>query len=287
VPYKGAEELTAGTGTHLSRKMSVPEPGYNIKHCRRNVMRGPIRIGLLAVSLVWMFAFSAAAALGDSTDDLRDTKRGVLLRDVDKTPTNQPAALELVNNGDLEVAGIAGLETPIICKQVEFGTTVARAKATVANPSVLLAIPFAVAEGDECTLKAGGLTIKVPIYFDTLASGAVGNGANGSVATAAIADNSPGEAINGVTFHNLKFSLQWAVKFCVANLDGLTATTTNVTAGFVEEMPPNLNAQFTNVTIPFANGEGSTGCPTEGKLTANFFLETPSTGTDTAWFESP
>ena len=250
-------------------------------------MRRPIRISLLAVSLICMFAFSTAAALGDATDELRDKKAGTLLRDVNAAPKNQPDAAEIVNNGNVVLSGLAGLEEAIICKEVEFGKTVLRAKATVANPSVLLAIPFAVAEGDECETKAGGLKFEVPTYFDTLASGAVGNSVNGNVATVNIADNSPTEAINTATLHDLKISQNIGGKFCVGNLDGIAGVVANSEGPFVEEKTPNLNVQFTNATVAITNATGSTGCPTEGKLTANFFLETFSTGTDTAWFESP
>ena len=248
-------------------------------------MRGPIRIGLLAVSLVCMFAFSAAAALGDSTDELRDKKAGALLRDVNTAPAGQPDALEFVNNGNLVLSGLAGLEEAITCKEAEFGTTVLQAKATEAKPSTQLAIPFGVVEGDECETKAGGLKFKVPTWFDTLASGAVGNSVNGNVATVNISDKSPETPITA-TLHDLKFSQNIGGKFCVGNLDGLAGTVANSEGPFVEEKIPNLNVQFTNVVVPVSNAVGSTGCPTEGKLTANFFLETMSTTTDTAWFES-
>jgi hypothetical protein len=247
-------------------------------------MRGSTRVGMLAISVVCMFAFTASAAFADEDDQLLDKAGGTGLRDVTAGPKNQPDALEFVNNGNVELGGIAGLESPIVCKEAEFGTTVLRAKATATLP-VEVALPFGVAEGDECTSKAGGLTIKVPTYFDTLASGAIGNAANGKVAAATIADTGPDTAA-AVTLHNLKFSQNIGGKFCVANLDGIVGHAANVTEGLVEEKPPNLNMHVTEVKVPIASGEGSTGCPTEGKLTANFFLETPSTTTDTAFFEA-
>jgi hypothetical protein len=243
-------------------------------------MRGPIRIGLLAISVACMFALTGATAFGDATDELRSKKapEGALLRDVNTTPKNQPDAAEFVNNGNVVLETSLG---NITCTEIEFGTTVLRAKATEAKPSVELAIPFGVAEGDNCTNSILG---NVPTYFDTLATGPVGNAATGAVATVTVADNSP-EATITATLHNLKFSQNLGGKFCTGNLDGLTGTVTN--EKFVsEEKTPNLNVQFTGVKVPVTNGEGSTGCPTEGKLTANFFLETPSTTTDEAWFES-
>jgi hypothetical protein len=243
-------------------------------------MRGPIRIIMAAAVAVCMFAFTAASAFGDGDDELFNTSAvgGVLLRDVTVVPKGQPAAGEFVNNGNVELAGVAGFETPIICKSVEFGTTVLKAVAPVE-----LAIPWGVAEGDLCTSKAGGLVVKVPTYFDTLANGAVGSGTE--VASVSIADGGAGTEIVA-TLHNLHFSQQVGVKFCDGNLNLLKGDVFNVTTGFMEETTPNLNVQFTNVTVPIANGEGSTGCPTEGKLTANFFLETMSAATDTSFFKT-
>lgn len=233
-------------------------------------MRGSRRIGLLAISLVCMFAFMAASAFGDAEDQLLNAKGGTLLRDVKTTPVNQPDALEFVNNGNVVLKTSVGTLT---CTEVEFGTTVLNAKAT-ATTEVELAVPFGVAEGPEdCT---------VPTYFDTLATGAVGNSANGKVASVSIADSGAGTEIVA-TLHNLKFSQNiTGIGFCTGNLDGVKGKVENSEGPFVEEAPPNLNVQFTEKELTVSG----TGCPTTAKLTANFFLETPSTSTETAWFAS-
>jgi hypothetical protein len=234
-------------------------------------MRGSTRIGLMAISLVCMFAFMVATAFGDADDQLLNQKAGVALRDVASTPTNQPDAAEFVNNGNVVLETSLGT---ITCTEEEFGATVLKNK----PGEVELAIPFGVAEGQDCTSPLG----EVPTYFDTLATGAVGNSANSKVASVSIADTGAGTKIVA-TMHNLKFSQKIGTIFCTGNLDGIVGEVTNSEGPFVEEEKPNLNVQFTAQKVAVA---GEAGCPTEGKLTANFFLETPSTGTDTAWFNS-
>ncbi len=235
-------------------------------------MRGPTRIGLLALSLVCMFAFMVATAFGDADDQLLNQKAGAALRDVTTTPANQPDAGEFVNNGNVVLETSLG---NITCTEIEFGTTVLKNK----PGEVELALPFGVAEGQDCTNPTVG---EVPTYFDTLATGPVGNSANGKVASVSIADTGVGTKIIA-TVHNLKFSQNLAGKFCTGNLDLITGTVTNSEGPFVEEATPNLNVQFNEQKVAVT---GEVGCPTEGKLTANFFLETPSTGTDTAWFNT-
>jgi len=234
-------------------------------------MRGSRRIGLTAISLVCMFAFMAASAFGDADDQLLNQKAGAALRDVASTPTNQPDAAEFVNNGDAVLSTSVG---SITCTEIEFGTTVLKNK----PGEVELALPFGVAEGQNCTNPTLG---EVPTYFDTLATGPVGNSANGKVASVSIADT--GAPPITATLHNLKFSQRLAGSFCLDNLDGVTGTVTNSEGPFVEETTPNLNVQFTEQKVPVT---GPAPCPTEGKLTVNFLLETPSTGTDTAWFNT-
>lgn len=231
-------------------------------------MRGSTRIGLLAVSLVCMFALMVTSAFADADDQLLDKKAGTALRDVKATSANQPDAVEFVANSEGVLLETTALN--ITCTEMAFGSTVL----SNAAGAVELAVPFGVAEGDTCT---------VPTYFDTLATGPVGNSANNKVASVSIADTGAGTEIVA-TVHNLKFSLNIpGVGFCTGNLDGLTGKVSNSEGPFVEEAPPNLNVQFTKAKVPVTGAEK---CPTEGKLTANFFLETPSTGTDTAWFNS-
>jgi hypothetical protein len=238
-------------------------------------MRGPTRIGLLAISLVCMFAFVAASASAAErqlfNEENKTTRK--LLRDVNtKPPTGalQPDALEFVNNGTAKLA-IAGLGT-IECSEIEFGTTLVNNDGVNA---LKLAIPFGVAEGDNCTLAGVG---NVPTYFDTLANGAVGSGTNVASVTVTGANPGPYTAV----VHDLKFSQNIGGKFCTAEVNLAQGKVANSKGLFVEEKTPNLEAKFEKVKLAVS---GEAGCPTEAELTANFFLETPSTTTDTAWIE--
>jgi hypothetical protein len=231
-------------------------------------MRGSTRIGLLAVSLTCLFAFMATSALS-AERRVFDKKGGTALRDVNSTPNkNQPDAFEFVNNG---VAKLAIPTGTIECSEMEFGTTLVNNDGVSA---LKLAIPFGVAEGDNCNLTGVG---NVPTYFDTLTNGAVGNSANGNVASVTITGAaSPFTA----TLHDLKFSQNIAGKFCTGELDKVEGKVANSEGPFVEEKTPNLELKIEKaITV---SGEG---CPTTATLTANFFLETPSTTTDTAWIE--
>jgi hypothetical protein len=237
-------------------------------------MRSSTRIGLLAVSLVCMFAVAAASAFGAERQLFNEEAVGTrkLLRDVNtKPPTGalQPDALEFANNGNAKLA-IAGLGT-IECSEIEFGTTLVNNNGVTA---LTLAVPFGVAEGDNCLLAGVG---NVPTYFDTLANGAVGSG--GNVASVTITGANPGPYT--VEVHNLKFSQNIGGKFCTGELNTLKGKVSNSKGPFVEEKTPNLEAKFESA-IPVS---GEAGCPTTATLTAAFFLETPSTTTDTAWIE--
>jgi hypothetical protein len=230
-------------------------------------MRGSTRIGLLAVSLVCLSAFMATSAFS-AERRVFDKKGGTALRDVNSTPKNQPDAFEFVNNG------VAKLAIPLVgtieCSEMEFGTTLVNNNGVAA---LNLAIPFGVAEGDNCSLGAN----LVPTYFDTLANGAVGNVANGNVASVTITGAA---APFTATLHDLRFSQNILGKFCTGELDKVEGKVTNSEGPFVEEKTPNLELKIEKaITV---SGEG---CPTTATLTANFFLETPSTTTDTAWIE--
>jgi hypothetical protein len=231
-------------------------------------MRGSTRIGLLAVSLVCLFAFVASSAFAGPrfwTDKTKTT----LLRDVNATPKNQPDALEFANNGNVVLE--TGIGT-ITCTEIEFGTTVVSNTETLAK----VALPFGVAEGDNCSTPIAG---QVATYFDTLANGAAGNATNGNVASVTVTE--PG-GVKTATVNDLKFSQNIpGIGFCTGNLNGITGTITN--EEFVnEEKTPNLNVQFTKAKVPIESS-GGIGCPKEGTLTANFFLETMSTKTDNAF----
>jgi hypothetical protein len=237
-------------------------------------MRGPTRIGLLVISLVCMFTFVAASASAAERQLFNEESEGTrkLLRDVNTKPpigALQPDALEFVNNGTAKLA-IVGLGT-IECSQIEFGTTLVNNDGVSA---LKLAVPFGVAEGDQCSLAGIG---NVPIYFDTLANGAVGSGAN--VASITVTGAKPGPY--AATVHDLSVSQNLGGTFCTYQLNGVEGKVADSKGPFVEEKLPNLEAKFEKVKVTIS---GEQGCPAEGKLTANFFLETPSTTTDT-WIE--
>jgi hypothetical protein len=249
--------------------MSALVPGTTSIILGRKLMCGSARIGLLIVSVACTFSLVAAPSFAGPrfwTDRTTTT----LLRDVATTPAHQPDAMEIVNDGGVELKTSAGI---ITCTEVELGGTVVSNTAALAK----IALPFGAAEGDSCTVGASN----VPTYFDTLATGAVGNAANGNGASITATEPSAGELI--ATINDLKLSHKVpGIGFCTSNLDGIKGTITNVVAEFVEEKTPNLNAQFTKAKVPI---EG-TGCPTEGEFSANFLLETPSTATDTALLEA-
>jgi hypothetical protein len=161
-----------------------------------------------------------------------------------------------------------GFVKPITCTELEFGTTVVGNNSLVKSVvETKLAMPFGVAEGDDCTTEnSAGATESVPTYFDTTATGAV---------PATITLTGPPFM---ATFKKLKLSQKIEGTFCTVSIEGVTGEVTNATAGFVEESPPNLNVSV-SALVPVA-------CPGEkvkAEVKARFFLETMSTVTDTAF----
>lgn len=239
-------------------------------------MRGLRRIGLLAISLVCMFALMATSAFAAAEREIFNEEGAgrVKLREVASLPKNQPDSIEFVNNGNVELVTSVGT---ITCKEIEFGTTVV-VNTGILNQPLKLAIPFGVAENDECT---------VPTYFDTNNKGAVGTGAT-EVASVTITGTAGVEPYKA-KFANLNFSQNVpGVGFCTGEVGGagVEGKVANQKGPFVEEKQPNLNVKFAAVTIPIKKSEGAQeNCPTSGKLTAEFLLETPSTATETAWVE--
>jgi hypothetical protein len=231
-------------------------------------MRGSIRSSLLTLAAVCALPALAVGSASAAKPELLDKPAGKLLRDVNKAPTNAPDGLEFANNGNVELVTAKGTYT---CTEIELGTTVVKAE----NP-VNLAVPGGVFEGDECKIGAANM----PIYFATLPSGAVGNAVNGNVAKVSITEVG---GVKNAGISDLKFSWNLpGVGFCTANLNGLTGSVANGVGSLVEDRPPNLNVQFTKIKVPIT-ASGGVGCPAEGELTGNFFLETPSTTTDTAF----
>jgi hypothetical protein len=231
-------------------------------------MRSSLRIIIAAMAAACLFAVTANSAFS-AERRVVDKKGGTALRDVNATPKNQPDAAEFVNNGESKL--VTGLGT-IECTELEFGTTLVNNNGVEA---LKLAIPFGVAEADNCKLG----TANVPTYFDTLATGPVGNAATGNVAFVTV--TGAAEPFTA-TIHELKFSQKILGKFCTGDVNNVTGKVTNSSGPFVEESTPNLELKIESAKISVS---GEAGCPTEAKLTAAFFLETPSTETDTAWIE--
>jgi hypothetical protein len=216
--------------------------------------------------------FTALTASASASErEMLDKKGGTLLRDVAKEPKGLPDSLEFVNNGTVKVS-MAGIGT-VECTEIALGATVANNNGT---SGLKLAMPFGVFEGDNCALAGIG---KVPSNFVTLANGPVGNPANGHVTSVTITG---GAAPFTATLHDLKFSQNIGGKFCTFDFNLVEGKMTNTEAGFVEEKPPNLEAKFDKVK---SKASGEVGCPAEAEVTADFFLKTPSTTTDTAWVQ--
>jgi hypothetical protein len=246
-------------------------------------MRSSIRIGLLAVSLVCVFALVAAQAF--ATPRLWTDKGATTpLRDVKSTPVGQPDAGEFVITTDSEGKVIpivlktsGGISNPIItCREIEFGTTVVKNEAG-ANP--VLALPFGVAEGDETNGCSDNATPKKPVHtlFDTTAEGAVGVGA--TVATVTVSEPKLGEYEAAVA--NMKWSFEDEGVWCTAVASGLRGIVTNHEPLAGEEMQ-SIRVDFGGKKVKV---EG-TFCPTEGEFEVGhgaFSLETPSTATEYAW----
>jgi hypothetical protein len=239
-------------------------------------MRGLRRIGLLAISVVCVLAFTAVSAFGDADDELR-TKAvgGVTLRDINTVSVNQPSAIELVNNGNTkwDIPGFFTSE----CTEAEFGAFVVRSVATVANPQDELSVPFGVFEN--CTITGG---IPAPIYVDT---GGVKKAQSEIEAT--IADTGPGTEIK-VTLTGLKLSLYIKEPAITCKFTGtIVGKWTNGAGPFTEESATNQSAvDFTGQTLT------SPTCGTANIVAANFFVETTSDpknfvgNTDTVFFAS-
>jgi hypothetical protein len=202
-------------------------------------------------------------------------KKETLLRDVKASPENQPDAGEFVNNGNVVLTTSGGLINPTItCKEIEFGGAV------VSNTEALaeLSIASGVAEGDECTDGSGN---QVHTLFDTLANGAVGSAAAGKVASVTVTE--PAAGVFEATVHNLAWSFNDAAIgssiWCTGEANNIKGKVTNSKGPFTEEKEPNLKLELKEAELEVKGA----GCPTKGKITATFFLETPSTFTDTVW----
>ncbi len=204
----------------------------------------------------------------------------------------QVDSLEWVNEG--EVAFTLEPRAPtgfVLCDEVELGTTVL---VNSGEEETKLVLPWGVAEGFSSELRREpersrgcrtAATEPVHTYFDILRNGAVGT----ELRVASITFPEPEAAREAaeerwtVEVHNFSISQRLAGSFCTVHLSGVRGTTENVTEGFVEESPPNLNITFTEQKLAVTPAGKGQRCPQEEELNARFFLETPSTETDTAF----
>jgi hypothetical protein len=237
---------------------------------RRGIMVKRLTVCLAsALAFGALFASSAAASLFQLWTDSTKT---TLLRSVSTEPKNQPDALEFV--GELSFKFLS--ETNVQCHEVEFGTTVVvnSPEGEAKTGENKLAMPFGVAEGDNCSnegVEEGGSPVQV--FFDTSGGGSV-------PATITYGKPGAGGALVG-RLHKLKMSVFTPARKCTVIIpEGTELIFENPTGGLVEEAPPNLQAHTSEVAV-------TASCPPEKKQKwtwrAEFFLETPSTVTDTAF----
>jgi|GEM_PF-2578672 hypothetical protein len=230
-----------------------------------------LRIGIMSAMAIGGLSAAPASAFPQFWTNSSKT---TLLRSVTTPPLNQPDAMEFVNNGSITLEGnTSGTNPTVICSEVEFGTTMVKNNAT---EEARLAMPFGVAEGDNCFIA--GSTLLVPFYFDTNAAGAGVAYITVGVGPAYV-----------TTIHNLKLSLNISGNWCVAqqvSTAGIQGNMRNWAGPFVEEEPNNLNVQFEKapVTIVCTLSSGSK-VKYLSSLTGNFYVETMSAATDTAWVE--
>jgi hypothetical protein len=227
-------------------------------------------ISMLVVGALYTAPAFAAAPQFFTEKPVPAKNPAYLLRSVTSIPIRQPDALEFVLNGPVEfkIKEKGVITKTIVCTEVEFGTTVvSNSPEGEKLPENKLAMPFGVAEGDSCK---EGETV-VPTYFDTTAGGAV---------NASLTFRYVGTTVKA-TVHTLKLSQNFGGTFCTLELNGAEAEVNDVFPFGLEEAPNNLNLQFTNAKLKDTCGETKS----EGEFTANFFVETMSTLSDTAWIE--
>jgi hypothetical protein len=215
--------------------------------------------GVMCVVVVGVLSAAAASASPRLWTDSTET---TLLRSVTSEPKNQPDALEFFGEMRSNPGGAVGIN----CSEVEIGTTVVGNNSLVKSViETKLALPFGVAEGDNCINAAGATT---PTYFDTGASGAV-------IGNITITGGPPFIA----EIQKLKLSQNREGTFCTLNLAGVKGEIINSAGPFVEESGPNLSASFGSGGVPVTCGSAKF----KEVFKAVFTLETPSTTTDTAW----
>jgi hypothetical protein len=228
-------------------------------------MKAKSLVGALLVLVLG--ALAAAPAFAKAPHLFTNVTEKTLLRSVISTPRNQPDALEWAAERPMMFTFAGTMEGPVECNEVELGTTVvANGVNAKGVEETKLALPFGVAEGDDCMQSIPGALIEVPTYFDTGATGVV-------PATITITGGPPFIA----TVHKLKFSLNKAGTFCTVATEP-SGELVNQPEGFVEESPPNLHVTLAGKTAVTCGMK-----KLEGTFVGLFFLETMSTTTDTAW----
>jgi hypothetical protein len=234
-------------------------------------MRGPRRIGLLAISGVCLFAFMATSAF--AADELLTTENGgTRLRELTTTPAGSPDSLEFVNSGSL---AWKLSELSNTCTEIELGAFV-KTNPVGGNPE--LALPWGVAEGDNCTFAV----LFGPVTADAAHPGALQT-------SMVIKDDEPRP--NPIHAEVTKFEMAWlgmpfgTCIYGVKEAEKLVGNVTTTGGPYGEEgAAPNLTVSFSGKTMKKQAGSGE-ACPAEIELTkAVFVLETPSTNTDGAFY---
>jgi hypothetical protein len=233
-------------------------------------MRGPRRIGLLAISVVCLFAFMASSAF--AADELLTKAAGTRLRELTTAPAGFPDSLEFVNKGSV-VLKVGELTNT--CTEMEFGTFV---KTNPVGGNPVLSLPWGVAEGDNCTF----LTDFGPVTSDTAHGGALET-------SVVIKDDEPEPNPIRANVTKLQFTVQGTIAgTCVYGVSGAETLVGNVTTTggpYGEEgAEPNLTVSFSGKILQRQAGSAEV-CPKEAELNkAVFILETPSTNTDGAFY---
>jgi hypothetical protein len=233
-------------------------------------MRKGLLVGLASAMIGSALVVSAASAAPMFFNE----KGGIPLRSVATLPSkNQPAAIEFgtVEGAKYRLNLAKGGKIEIVCREVEYGTTVVTNSPEAVVTENKLALPFGVAEGDECSGSGAG---PVPTYFDTTAAGVV---------PATITFSGVLPAITA-KLHKLKISFETSPGvFCTATFEGTPGEVVDVPGPFAEESFPNTFIHFG--AVPFT---GTCTPPIEkftGELSTMMFVESPSTATDTVWIE--
>jgi hypothetical protein len=249
-------------------------------------MRGPRRIGLLAISAVCVFACTAASAYAVEDDQLFNTSvaGGTALRDINTLPPTPggafPDSLEFKNVGN--VVFKAGTVLTNTCSEIEFAGFVTKNEVGGEEKIPELSLPWGVAENDECT--------PAHVYFGPV------NAAGALETHIAIDDDNNPNPIDAVvtrlSFTFLEVPGLGAGEYCtygVVAAEKLVGAVTSPVAGLgygEEGAEPNLKMDFAGQKAKKQPGSAAL-CPAELELTAaKFILETPSTTTDGAFYKT-